>query len=1053
MRPALRGQTHGNDGNVRNQSIKIMPLNWVRPSVVAGIIWFSFLTARGDIILSGSIQWDGNVAHYLDGPAPFYAEGSLARRLGVKAIAKDVLPGFPAHTIGHLNDGVYGNGNSWIGNSVDSWAGLDLGSHTRLTAFAFGRDNTSGGLTERTSGSYQIQYTRSVPVGTGSSWTNIGTIVYTNSTSSSSRRHQFTLIPPVEATGFRIIAPSGACIDEIELYDTVPAVLGSPWLTSGRFGQALSTGIRAPHWGEVRLDSSYQQRPLTVEAWVKLNSAVDNNIIVAAGFKQFAGCWMLASDINTGNCCAYLPGSLPAMVNTGQNIVDGQWHYVAMVLETARLRLYVDGVQMADAALSPGSLPASGSSPANHPGGLYIGAYPPDHQGCDGLVDEVRISNATLSISGVPTAAFQAGVSTIGLWHFDQFTNGGFSDGSTKANPARLAPPPANPLLKLYRGITFDRLYFGIQAQAMFTLTDVNMVKSMGFDHIKILVDPATHKSGSGINPATMPTLKTNVDLALSSGLPVVVCIHPQANFKNAELGNAAEFNNYLGFMNAFAQWLATNYPPNQIAFEFMTEPFGNYADWTVMQYRIWEAVRMAMPNHMLILSGDQTGRLFGLLGVHPVNDSNVLYCFTTYDPFPFTFQGGSPFGDPIKYLQDVPYPSNPSVINSSLTNIIANVPAASKAAAQQSLLNYGEQSWDANVLNARFKRLADWNRFFGGQLQLWCAEFGCLDPGQGGVKATDRYAFISDLRQAFETNGIWWAYWSFNETFTVLLPARVPLHPKPSALWKDQQMLDSLGIACTNCPAGYSVQWDGNDGQFSGASVPDNVALARKGGQAFGSGQLFPNGGPHDIDNVIDGFYGNGSSWISGSEMVPTNVDVSAGPFVGVRFTNTIAISSIAWGRENTITAQTGGYPDRWQGTYTLQVTTVVKPDASTTETGNPTTGWVTLGTVAYSDAQTSPTFRPWMRHRYDVAQGGNPIQATGLRIKVSWDAIAIDEIEVYALATLFITGQAISWTGGGVLRAADEVTGPWIDVAGATNPMTFSPTPGNRKFFRVKQ
>ena len=89
----------------------------------------------------------------------------------------------------------------------------------------------------------------------------------------------------------------------------------------------------------------------------------------------------------------------------------------------------------------------------------------------------------------------------------------------------------------------------------------------------------------------------------------------------------------------------------------------------------------------------------------------------------------------------------------------------------------------------------------------------------------------------------------------------------------------------------------------------------------------------------------------------------------------------------------------------------------------------------------------------RYDVAQGGNPIQATGLRIKVSWDSIAIDEIEVYAPATLSITGQAISWTGGGVLQAANEVTGPWIDVAGATNPMTFSPTPGNRKFFRVKQ
>ncbi len=416
----------------------------VTPALLTGIIGFSCLTARCDISVSGNIQWDGNAARYLDGPTPFYVEGNLAVRPGVKAIAMDVLSG---HPISSLNDGKYGDGHSWIGNSANSWAGLDLGVRTRLSAFAFGRDNTAGGLTDRASGSYRIQYTQSSPVGAGSSWVDIGTIAYSGSDLSLARRHQFALSPAVEATGFRIIAPSGACVDEIELYDTTAASLGSPWLTGGHFGQALSMGIRAPHWGEARLDSSYQQRPLTVEAWVKLNSAVDYNIIVAAGFKQFAGCWLLASDTSTGNLFAYLPGSSPATVKTTQSVVDGQWHYVAMVLEAARVRLYVDGVQRADATLAAGSLPASGSLPANHPGGLYIGAYPPDHQGCDGLVDEVRISNQILSISGVPAAAFQAGTATIGLWHFDQFGNGGFSDSSAKANPVTLAPPPA---LSLY---------------------------------------------------------------------------------------------------------------------------------------------------------------------------------------------------------------------------------------------------------------------------------------------------------------------------------------------------------------------------------------------------------------------------------------------------------------------------------------------------------------------------------------------------------------------------------------------------------------------------
>ncbi len=115
-----------------------------------------------------------------------------------------------------------------------------------------------------------------------------------------------------------------------------------------------------------------------------------------------------------------------------------------MALETARVRLYVDGVREADTALSPGSLPVAGSAPADQPGGFYIGAYPPNHQGCDGLIDEVRISSEILAIDGVPTSPFQVGVSTIGLWHFDQFTNGGFTDSSPKTNPVMLAPPPAN---------------------------------------------------------------------------------------------------------------------------------------------------------------------------------------------------------------------------------------------------------------------------------------------------------------------------------------------------------------------------------------------------------------------------------------------------------------------------------------------------------------------------------------------------------------------------------------------------------------------------------
>ncbi|MDB6038822.1 MAG: hypothetical protein JWM99_2663, partial [Verrucomicrobiales bacterium] len=204
-----------------------------------------------------------------------------------------------------------------------------------------------------------------------------------------------------------------------------------------------------------------------------------------------------------------------------------------------------------------------------------------------------------------------------------------------------------------------------------------------------------------------------------------------------------------------------------------------------------------------------------------------------------------------------------------------------------------------------------------------------------------------------------------------------------------------STGLIVITPQVPFSLKWDGNDGEFSsvsaGASAPQNDALAANGSTAFGSGQYFPNGGIHDIDNVIDGLYGNSHSWIMGPNEIDPNIDPAAGTFIGVKFSKKIAIKSIAFGRDNM-----NQIPDRWQGIYTLQSTTVSDPGVATTETGDPATGWTTLGTIEYT-GQAPPDFNPWLRHRYDVASAdGSAIQATAIRIKVSSDATDIDEIEV---------------------------------------------------------
>ena len=63
---------------------------------------------------------------------------------------------------------------------------------------------------------------------------------------------------------------------------------------------------------------------------------------------------------------------------------------------------------------------------------------------------------------------------------------------------------------------------------------------------------------------------------------------------------------------------------------------------------------------------------------------------------------------------------------------------------------------------------------------------------------------------------------------------------------------------------AGYSIEWNGNNGNHfdseTGAESPENDAWDAF---SFASSNYFPDG-IHDAVNVVDGYYGNSSSWIA---------------------------------------------------------------------------------------------------------------------------------------------------------------------------------------------
>jgi hypothetical protein len=213
---------------------------------------------------------------------------------------------------------------------------------------------------------------------------------------------------------------------------------------------------------------------------------------------------------------------------------------------------------------------------------------------------------------------------------------------------------------------------------------------------------------------------------------------------------------------------------------------------------------------------------------------------------------------------------------------------------------------------------------------------------------------------------------------------------------------------------AGFSVTWDGNDGDnfnpASPAPVPANLSTGA-GAAPFSSSDLGPELGIqfHVVANLNDGLYGNSNSWIGGN--LPPGVPA---PFAGVKLGGFFYVTGFAIGRDNgngafddssVGTDACGGQcDDRSLGTYKVQITRVSNPGASTPETGDAASGWQTIATLNYqSSDDTAPggSFTSYLRHEFEIAAGVDPVLATGLRIVVPATGLgggtAIDEIEIY--------------------------------------------------------
>jgi aryl-phospho-beta-D-glucosidase BglC (GH1 family) len=376
-----------------------------------------------------------------------------------------------------------------------------------------------------------------------------------------------------------------------------------------------------------------------------------------------------------------------------------------------------------------------------------------------------------------------------GLLSASAMAQSGQPGGSASAYAAPLAFRRAE---KLQRGINVSewfaqvydkRGYTPEHFQAWTTAEDIALIKSMGFDHVRLSVNPQpmfNEREPNKIPAEYLGYLDAAVKMILDHGLAVVIDLHPESDLK-ARLAKGDDKDDefverFADFWRALAAHYST-WDADRVFLEIMNEPeFTDRYRWLGVQMKLAAAIRQGAPGLTIIAAGARWSNDDELVFQEPLRDANVIYNFHFYEPYLFTHQGATWSAYYWHWLRGVRYPSTAE--------------SAERAAAlapdevdRLRVIRYGREHWDAARIESEMKQAAEWARRRG--VPLVCNEFGVYreyaDP-------LDRDAWLHDVRTALERNGIGWTMWDYSGAFGVVTK-------KDGKAVADEGVLRALGM------------------------------------------------------------------------------------------------------------------------------------------------------------------------------------------------------------------------------------------------------------------
>jgi endoglucanase len=294
------------------------------------------------------------------------------------------------------------------------------------------------------------------------------------------------------------------------------------------------------------------------------------------------------------------------------------------------------------------------------------------------------------------------------------------------------------------------------------TSADMALIKSAGFDHVRLSVNPqpimdaARHHDGGA---EYFGYLDTAVKMILDAGLAVEIDMHPDSDFK-ARLAKEDELvERFADFWTVVAQrYASSSWDPDRVFFEILNEPeMRDPYRWYGVEAKLAAAIRRGAPKNTIIAAGARWDDDDDMVFLEPLVDTNVIYVFHFYEPHIFTHQGATWGAYYWHWLKGLHYPSSPE----NAAQVATLLPEARD---RYQVIRYGQDHWDAARVEADINLAADWGKQHG--VPLICNEFGVF---RDFSEPQDRNAWIKDVRIALERHNIGWSMWDYDGNFGVV--------------------------------------------------------------------------------------------------------------------------------------------------------------------------------------------------------------------------------------------------------------------------------------------